>query len=137
MSNNLHIKKAKDFLKKTPLKLTNQRSKLIEILFKNGNCHFTAEEVYNKVEENGYQISLATIYNCLNQFTHYKLLKSVKVSNDKIYFDTNIDDHHHFYCKSSDKITDIKAEEIVLSKIPKLPKGKKLDSIDIVLNIVK
>ena len=58
MSNNLHIKKAKDLLKKTPLKLTNQRSKLIEILFKNGNCHFTAEEVYNKVEENGYQISL-------------------------------------------------------------------------------
>jgi Fur family iron response transcriptional regulator len=137
MSNNFNIKKAIDFLKKTPLKLTNQRLKLIEILFKKGNCHFTAEDVYKKVEENGYSISLATIYNCLNQFTHYKLLKSVKVSNDKIYFDTNLDDHHHFYCKSTDKITDINANEIGLSKVPKLPKGKKLQSIDIVLNIVE
>ena len=51
MSDNQFINKAIQVLKLSPLKITSQRIKLIEILFKNGNCHFTAEDVYKEVEK--------------------------------------------------------------------------------------
>ena len=100
MKLNFHITRALNNLKKSPLKVTKQRIRLIEILFKNGDHHFTAEEVYKEVDKNKYKISLATIYNCLNQFTKHEILKSVRLSSDKVYFDTNTEGHHHFFVKA-------------------------------------
>ena len=135
MKINSHITRALNNLKKSPLKVTKQRTTLIEILFKNGDHHFTAEEVYKEVNKNKYEISLATIYNCLNQFTKHEILKSVRLSSDKVYFDTNTAGHHHFFCKSTEKLSDIKFSDVKISNLPKIPKGKKLESIEIVVNI--
>ena len=135
MKRNLHIDKALNILKSSPLKVTKQRTRLIEILFKNGDHHFTAEDVYKEVNDNNYKISLATIYNCLNQFTKHDILKSVKLSSDKIYFDTNTKAHHHFFCVSTEKLSDIKSSDIEISSLPRIPKDKKLKSVEVVVNI--
>ena len=135
MSENLHVKKALEMLKSSPLKITNQRVSLLNILFKEGNKHFSAEDVYKEVGKDGLKISLATIYNCLNQFTTHGILKMVKVSSDKVYFDTNLESHHHFFCKSSGELTDIDSKKVYISKFPKIPKGKKLNSIEVIVNI--
>ena len=63
---------------------------MIRLLFKNGARHFTAEDVYNEVNKKKLKISLATIYNCLNQFRDNGIVKVVKVSSEKIFFDTNL-----------------------------------------------
>ena len=135
MKMNSHITRALNNLKKSPLKVTIQRTRLIEILFKNGDHHFTAEDVHKEVNKNKYNISLATIYNCLNQFTKHEILKSVRMSSDKVYFDTNTEGHHHFFCKSTEKLSDIKYSDIKITNLPKIPKGKKLKSVEIVVNI--
>ena len=135
MKINSHIENALELLKSSPLKITKQRVDIIKILFKDGNNHFTAEDVQKKIEKLGLNISLATIYNCLNQFTDHNIIKSVKTSCNKIYFDTNITSHHHFFCKSSSNLIDIDSNDIKISKMPKIPGGKKLHSVEIVVNL--
>ena len=89
MKKNNYVDIALNSLKSSPLKVTKQRVDIIKILFKEGNNHFTAEDVHKKIQKLGLNISLATVYNCLNQFTEHNIVKSVKTSCNKIYFDTN------------------------------------------------
>ena len=135
MCKNEHIKKALKMLNSSPLKVTEQRIAMINLLFKNGAAHFTAEDIYEEVNKKKIKISLATIYNCLNQFREFEIIKAIKVSSDKIYFDTNLKEHHHFFCVKSGKLIDVETDKVKISKLPKIPKGKKFKSVDVIINI--
>ena len=135
MYKNEHINRALRMLETSPLKVTDQRIAMIKLLFKNGAAHFTAEDIYEEVNEKKIKISLATIYNCLNQFKEFGIIKAIKVSSDKIYFDTNLKEHHHFFCVKSAKLIDVDTNKVKISKLPKMPRGKKLKSVDVIINI--
>ena len=47
MSKNQHIDKALKTLEISPLKVTEQRTAMIKLLFENGAAHFTAEDIYD------------------------------------------------------------------------------------------
>lgn len=133
--NNKYIEVALKRLVMSPLKITKQRKDLINILFKNGNAHYTAEDVHTKVIERGFNISLATVYNSLNQFIKHGILKEIKVNSNKMYFDTNLKNHHHFYYKDIDKLVDIDKEKIRIEKLPPLPKGTELESVEVLVTL--
>ena len=135
MYKNEHINRALRMLETSPLKVTEQRIAMIKLLFKNGAAHFTAEDIYEEVNKKKIKISLATIYNCLNQFREFGIIKAIKVSSDKIYFDTNLREHHHFFCVESSKLIDVDTDKVRISKLPKLPRGKKFKSVDVIINI--
>ena len=135
MYKNEHIEKALKMLETSPLKVTEQRMAMINLLFKNGSAHFTAEDIYEEVNKKKIKISLATIYNCLNQFKEFEIIKAIKVSSDKIFFDTNLKEHHHFFCVKSAKLIDVETDKVKISKLPKIPRGKKLKSVDVIINI--
>ena len=132
---NIHVKKALSKLSNSSLKLTRQRQELIEVLFLKGNAHFTAEDVHQIIIEKKKNISLATIYNCLNQFTKAGILKTVKIAYDKIYFDTNIEPHHHFFHKKNNKLEDIEINKINISKLPKIPDEKTVKSVEVLITL--
>ena len=135
MRKNKYIKKALEMLQASPLKVTEQRIAMVNLLFKNGAAHLTADDIYEEVSKKKIKISLATIYNCLNQFKEFGMIKAIKISSDKIYFDTNLEDHHHFFCIKSSRLIDVETNKVKISKLPKLPRGKKLKSIEVIINI--
>tara|TARA_B100000989_G_scaffold285663_1_gene253597 strand:- start:749 stop:1162 length:414 start_codon:yes stop_codon:yes gene_type:complete len=132
---NKTIEKVLFMLDKSPLKLTNQRKQLIDLIFSGGHCHFTAEDIYKKAKRYKIKVSLATVYNNLNSFKDNGMLNVVKASSDKIYFDTNIDNHHHFYCEKSGKLLDIDNDHVIIQKLPKSPKGYNIKNVNVIINL--
>ena len=131
------MKKAKEILKNLKLRPTVQRIAITEILIKQKEVHVTAYLLKKMLADNNIFISRATIYNNLNELSNKGFLKKVLVKKDKMWFDTNLSKHHHFYDEEEDSLVDVAEKEIKFSKFPKMPKGKGIKSVDVLINIRK
>ena len=131
------MKKAKEILSKLKLRPTLQRVAITEILLKKKEVHVTAYLLEKMLIKNKVYISRATIYNNLNELSSKGFLKKVIVKKDKMWFDTNLSKHHHFYDEEEETLADVGEKEIKFSKFPKIPNGKRIKSVDIVINIKK
>jgi len=127
--------KIREILTDTGLRPTRQRLDLGLLLFTGEDRHLTAETLHEEAFRNDIQISLATIYNTLHQFTDAGLLREVAVSGAKTYFDTNTGDHHHFHLADSDIVLDIPDGELRVEGIPTPPEGMKVSQVDIVVHL--
>ena len=125
------------FLRKSGLKPTRQRLLLSKLLFSKGDKHFTAEEIRKLVVNKGAKISLATIYNNLNQMVEVGLLKKRQVTKGGVYFDNNVSNHYHLFDEENNTLIDIPSTSIRFSKLPKLPKNKKIKNINLLINLTK
>lgn len=67
------------------LRPTAQRTALARLLFRHGPRHITAEMLFEEVTQAKVPMSLATVYNTLNQFTDLGLLRRVSVDGRKTY----------------------------------------------------
>ena len=83
----------------------------------------------------GVQVSLATVYNTLHQFTQAGLLRQVVVDAARSYFDTNTGDHQHFFVEDEGTLIDIPGEHIAVAGVPAPPKGMAVDRIDVVVRV--
>ena len=117
------------------LRPTIQRIAILDILLKKGNVHVSAAIIKDTLKVKKKSISTATIYNNLNELSRKGFLKKVQVDKDKMWFDTNLSDHHHFYDEEKDQLTDIDAGQIEFARFPDLPKGKRLKSLNIIVNV--
>ena len=117
------------------LRPTRQRLSLARLLFESGNRHVTAEQLHGEAKAADIPVSLATVYNTLNQFTRAGLLREVVVEPGRSYFDTNIDDHHHFYFEDSGELRDIPSDEVCLSDLPQPPAGTRIERVDVILRV--
>jgi Fur family iron response transcriptional regulator len=128
---------AAERLRAAGLRPTRQRVELIGLLFSGGHRHMTAESLHADATGAGVQVSLATVYNTLHQFTEAGLLREVVVDASRSYFDTNTGDHQHFYIEDEGTLIDIPGEHIAVSGIPAPPKGHAVDRVDVVVRIRK
>ncbi len=126
-------------LRGSGLRPTKQRILIAKNLFDtNKTFHFTVETLNKKINKNGNEkISLATIYNTVEAFNDAGYLKEILTSKNKRYYDTNIKSHHHFYDEASRELTDIKYNQVKLSKVPNPPKGKKIKNLEVVIRVQK
>ncbi len=117
------------------LRPTRQRLGLARLLFYQGNRHVTAEDLHMEARNAGISVSLATIYNTLNQFTSSGLLREVVVEPGRTYFDTNTTRHHHFFFEKTGELCDISEDEVSIARLPQLPEGAALSRVDVVVRI--
>ena len=127
----------KDMLRMAGLRPTRQRVALGWLLFGKGGRHLTAEMLYEEATHAKVPVSLATVYNTLNQLTEAGLLRQVSVDGTKTYFDTNTSAHHHFYMESSHELVDIPDQHLMLQKMPQVPEGYEIARVDMVVRLRK
>ncbi len=125
---------AKD-LRAVGLRPTEQRIALFNLLFADGDRHVTAEELHAEVLAHGITLSIATVYNALNDFTEAGLIRVLAVEGARTWYDTNISDHHHFYIEGDGEIRDIDATSISITNIPEPPDGYEIANIDVVIRV--
>jgi len=117
------------------LRPTRQRLRLGWLLFGAGDRHVTAERLYEEALAARAPISLATVYNTLNQFTSAGLLREIAVDGARTYFDTNLADHQHFLSEEAHLLVDLPQQLIDQSRLPELPEGMEIDRIDVVVRL--
>ena len=122
-------------LKAAGLRPTRQRLALAKLLFEKGDRHLTAEHLHSQAIANNVRISLATVYNTLHQFTAAGLLREVVVEPGRSYFDTNVDEHHHFYFEDSGRLQDIPGDQARLAELPIPPEGAQVQRVDIMIRL--
>lgn len=125
------LKRLRDF----KLRPTKQRILLANLILDGKNKHFTAETIQKEVSTKGHNISLATIYNCLNKFVSVGLLKQIDQQGEVTIFDTNVSHHHHFLNQNTGELTDIEPDEITFSKFPKIPRGFQNYGVEVLIKI--
>ena len=122
-------------LRTARLRPTQQRLALARLLFSGHDRHVTAERLHDEALEAGAQLSLATVYNTLNQFTEAGLLRQVIVDGAKIHFDTNTGEHHHFYVEDQDMLIDIPGRDVRIEGLPRAPSGTEIQRVDVVVRL--
>ncbi len=115
---------------------TRQRMDLAGLLFGNGNRHVTAEMLHAEAAGKNISVSVATVYNTLNQFAGAGLLREVAVEGSKAYFDTTVSDHQHFFFEHDGTLMDLGPDEEVAVAVSKLPEGMKIARIDVLIRLV-
>jgi Fur family iron response transcriptional regulator len=119
------------------LRPTRQRLDLAAILFGPGDRHVSAESLHQEALAAKINVSLATVYNTLNQFKAAGLLREVAFEGDRTFFDTNTSNHFHYYLEDSDSLVDIEAENLEVKGLPPLPYGTEIDRVDIIVRLRK
>ena len=128
--------RAMTWLGQAGLRPTRQRVALAELLVGDGkDRHVTAESLFDSAKGQGVAVSLATVYNTLHQFTEAGILRQVVVDGAKTYFDTNTNDHHHFFVEGDGRLLDIPGEQVAVEGVPGSPDGYYVDRVDVVVRL--
>lgn len=122
-------------LRAAGLRPTRQRVALANTIFRHGDRHLTAEQLHDEVSASGFNVSLATVYNTLHQFTSAGLLRMLAVEGAKGYFDTNTSDHHHFFVEGENTIIDVPNGPIAVGNLPSPPEGMEIVNIDVIIRL--
>ena len=122
-------------LKSSGVSPTNQRVEIAQILFARPQ-HLSAEQVLTMVnQESGSTASKATIYNTLGLFAKKGLVKEVIVDPSKVFYDSNVSNHFHFFNTDTGELTDIPLDEINIDKLPELPEGTISSGLEVIVRI--
>ena len=122
-------------IKGVGLRPTRQRLALAKLLFDQGDRHVTAEQLRAEAQAAKIPVSLATVYNTLNQFTEAGLLQEVVVEVGRSCFDTNTTEHHHIFNERTGMLTDIPAESVTITGIPSAADGAALKRVDVIVRV--
>ena len=119
------------------LRPTAQRVALYDLLFKDQDRHVAAHQLYQEALAAQIPLSLATVYNTLNQFADSGLVRRISVSGERTYFDTDVSGHQHYYIEAEDRVSDIPMKAVKVEDLPPAPEGYQVTKVDVVVHLEK
>jgi Fe2+ or Zn2+ uptake regulation protein len=115
------------------LRMTKQRQEIYRILIGQRD-HPTANEVFMRAKDRLPNISLATVYNCLEALVQHGIIRQVNFERESSRYCPNLREHVHFHDAKSGAIHDVDFKPgFELSDILDLPPGILIDDIEITL----
>jgi len=87
-------------------RFTPQREHVYAVLLRERD-HPTAEQVFIRVKREMPEISMATVYNCLDALVKCGLARQVTLARGAARFCPNMREHCHFYCDTCDSVFDV------------------------------
>ncbi|MGF1464417.1 MAG: iron response transcriptional regulator IrrA [Maricaulaceae bacterium] len=132
MVDTLDPRRLRRLLEDSGLRATRQRLAAAAWLFDGASKHVTAEELHAHV---GRAASLATIYNTLNAFTRAGLLRQVSTDGGRVFFDTQVEPHHHFYDEATGALIDVPLDAVSIDALPAPPEGRVIAAVDVFIRL--
>ena len=111
--------------------LTPQRQKVFDILLQKRD-HPTAEEVFIRAKQAMPDISMATVYNCLDALVKCRLARQVTLDRGATRFCPNMREHGHFHCDTCGNVLDVDLPEELCCL--NLPAGFKVGHYEIAIH---
>ena len=111
------------------LRLTPQRDRVYAVLLQKRD-HPTAEEVFIRAKRQMPDISLATVYNCLDALVKCGLARQVTLERGPTRFCPNMQEHCHFYCDNCASVFDVELPAAALA----LPPGFRAERYDVTIH---
>ena len=99
-----------DRLTTSGFRFTPQRQRVYDVLAAKRD-HPTAEEVFIRAKRQMPDISMATVYNCLDALVQSGLARQVTVDRGAARFCPNMQEHCHFYCDTCNHVFDVDLPE--------------------------
>ena len=91
-------------LKDAGLKVTNPRSKILDVLQSNPGMHLSADEIHIKLVDHNESIGLATVYRVLTQLELAGLIQKNQFSDNQSSYEIKKQHHDHLICTKCGKI---------------------------------
>lgn len=130
-----HEAYARKVLGDAGLRPTRQRLAICSLLFSGDPRHVAVDDLHREAEAHGIAMSLATVYNTMRQFDEAGLVRRIAVPGERVMYDVNAGDHHHFYIADEDRIVDIPDKTVSLETLPEPPAGYVIDKVDVVVHL--
>jgi len=111
-------------------RFTPQREHVYSVLLRKRD-HPTAEEVFMRAKREIPEISMATVYNCLDALVKCGLVRQLTLERGAARFCPNMEEHCHFYCDSCESVFDIDLP--AKAGVP-LPRGFRAERLDMTVH---
>src|SRR5882672_89420 len=92
-------------------------------------------QIAEALQGRGVEVSKATVYNTLNLFAARGLIRQLAVDDARSWFDSNVQPHYHFHDEATGALTDVALPEVEFSRLPQIPPGMEVASLDLVIRL--
>lgn len=100
-----------EYLKKKGLRRTPERYVILDKVM-GMNDHFHVETLHSLIEADSYHISLATVYNTMQLFVDFGIVRRHQFAGQPAQYeriaDNALSNHHHLICRHCGKIKEVK-----------------------------
>lgn len=122
-----------DRLRARGWRVTPQRRAVVAAL-EGDHVHRTADQVHAIAREVVPEVSLATVYNTLNELVQLGEISELRLSDSSARYDPKTGpDHHHLVCRSCGRIFDVEPHGVdALALPPGQRHGMQVDGVEVV-----